>query len=236
MSRVVFVSGGTGGLGQSLVKAFYQAGCRVAFGYHKSSDAAKSLVESLPDRTIAFQADVSDEDEMNALADRVITLWQTVHVVVVNAGVTRDDLIIRQRETDWDMIMSVNLKGAFHTIKAFCRVMPPGGHIILISSYAGLKGKTGQAAYSASKAALTGMAKSAARELASDGIQVNIVIPGFLDAGMGADAGLQAREVARREGLFGRLSDADEAARFIVFLSGMHYATGQVFSIEQRII
>lgn len=169
------------------------------------------------------------------MAGAVRRQWGGVDVLVNNAGITRDALLIKQKETDWDDIMKTNLGGAFHMIRAFVPLMHRGGHVVNISSYSGLKGKEGQGAYSASKAALLGLTKAAAHELAALDIRVNAVLPGYLPTSMGEKAAA-AMERAKEASLLNTLSNPEEVARFIVYLSGTTHITGQVFSLDSRII
>jgi NAD(P)-dependent dehydrogenase (short-subunit alcohol dehydrogenase family) len=169
------------------------------------------------------------------MVNRVVDKWGGVDIVVNNAGVAKDRLLIKQSEEDWDSVMVVHVKGALNLIQSCVPHMNHGGHIINISSYSGLKGKEGQAAYSAAKAALLGLTKSAALELATRGIKVNAVLPGYMFTGMGS-AATDSLELARRESLLHTLSDPLEVARFIAYLVTTKTITGQTFIFDSRIV
>ena len=232
---VAVVTGGARGLGREIALAFFENAWKVAVNYFSSGDLARGLIETMGDSGMALGGDVSSPEEMSGMADEVRSRWGRVDVLVNNAGITKDSLLVRQSGEDWDRVMAVNLKGAFNAIRAFAPLMNEGGHIVNISSYSAVKGKGGQAAYSASKAALLGLTRSAAIELAGLGIRVNAVLPGYMPTSMGLHA-RGALERAKEDSLLGDLSDPKEAARFVVFLAGTMKVTGQVFSLESRIV
>lgn len=234
-NRVAVVTGGAAGWGREIVRAFFESSYRVVINYHSSGASIPGLIEAMGDRALPLKADVRSSSEAASMAQEVLRRWGRVDVLVNNAGVSRDSLLPRQREEDWDDVLKVNCKGAFNMIKAFVPLMKEGGHIVNISSYSGLKGKEGQAAYSASKAALLGLTKTAALELAERGIRVNAVLPGYMPTAMGSGA-MEAMERAREDSLLHSLSDPGEAARFIVHIAGMRTLTGQVFCIDTRIL
>lgn len=235
IKKVAVITGGTRGLGREIALAFFENGYRVVINYIKSDKPAEELVKIMGDRPLLLKADVSRSEEVAEIARHVYDSWGKIDVLVNNAGVTKDSVLIRQRAEDWDNIINTNLKGAFNSIKSFAPLMTEGGHIINISSYSGLKGKEGQAAYSASKAALLGLTKTAALELAAQSIRVNAVLPGYMPAGMGLGAGA-ALDKAKNDSLLKVLSDPKEVAEFIVHLSGMKNVTGQIFCLDSRII
>ncbi len=222
-------------MGSELAAALHENSFRVAVNYRRSEARAGEIVGKLGSSSMAVRADVSVYPEVLRMADDITGRWGRLDVLINNAGITRDSLLIKQGEKDWDSVMDVNLKGVFNSIKAFVPLMKEGGHIINISSYSGLKGKEGQAAYSASKAALLGLTRTAARELAEKGIRVNAVLPGFMPTAMGAVAG-NALEKAKQDSLLNTLSDPGEVARFVVYLAGTRNITGQVFCLDSRII
>ncbi|MDI6800504.1 MAG: SDR family oxidoreductase [Thermodesulfovibrionales bacterium] len=234
-NKVVVITGGTGGLGREIALAFYEAGCMVVVNYHKSEGEAERLAQVMCDKMLAAKADVSSLGDVSAMAEEVEKQWGRVDVLINNAGITKDSLLIKQSEKDWDRIIDVNLKGAFNCIKGFVPLMREGGHIINISSYSGLKGKGGQAAYSASKAALLGLTKTAAVELAEYKIKVNAFLPGYMPTEMGMNAE-EAMKIAKEESLLHTLSDPKEAAGFILYLAGTKNITGQVFCLDSRIV
>ena len=233
--QVAIVTGGAVGLGREIVVALSQSGCRVCVNYHTSRGAAKKLIADLGDKAISVQANVCVRDEVSAMVDRVADKWGGVDIVVNNAGIAKDALLIKQSEEDWDSVMMVHVKGALNLIQSCVPHMNHGGHIINISSYSGLKGKKGQVAYSAAKAALLGLTKSAALELAAHGIKVNAVMPGYMSTGMG-NAATASLELAKRESLLHTLSDPLEVARFISYLVTTKTITGQTFIFDSRIV
>ncbi|KAF0181969.1 MAG: 3-oxoacyl-acyl-carrier protein reductase [Nitrospirae bacterium] len=233
--KVVLITGAAGGLGFSLVREFALADHRVAVQYRTAEGLARTLCAEFPDRTLSVRADVSDFSSVQAAVADVLAAWGRLDVLVNSAGITRDAVLIRQQEADWDEVMAVNLTGVFHSVRAAAAAMTGGGHIVMLSSYSGLKGKEGQAAYSASKAGLFGLAKTAAIELGPAGICVNAVLPGYLPVGMGPRAE-SAMKKAQQESLLGCLSDPGEAARFVVHLTTMRSVTGQIFCLDSRIV
>ncbi len=171
------------------------------------------------------------------MADAVYRKWGRIDVLINNAGITKDSLMIKLKEAEWDEILRVNLKGCFNTIKTFSHGMisSGGGHIINISSYSGVKGKEGQAAYSASKSAMLGLTYTAARELAGYNIMVNALLPGYMQTEMGV-AAKKAMERAKEQSITGALSNPEEVAGFVAYLIKTENITGQVFSLDSRII
>lgn len=176
-------------------------------------------------------------EEVLAMTEKILDRFGRLDVVINNAGTTKDNLLLRQSEEEWDETIRTNLTGCFNTIKAMAPAMirSGGGHIVNISSYSGVKGKQGQPAYSASKAALLGLTRSAALELAGYNIRVNAILPGYMPTAMGAAAG-KAAESAREMSLLKGLSDPAEVSRFIVYLLQTGGITGQIFSLDSRII
>ena len=234
-NKVAVITGGAGGLGSEIAKAFHENDYCVVINYFESGKQAREIFETMGGSVLTVKADVGNSDDVSAMAEHVYKKWGRVDVLVNNAGITKDALLIKQGEKDWDRIMNVNLKGAFNCIKAFAPLMKDGGHVINISSYSGLKGKEGQAAYSASKAALLGLTKTAAVELAEHNIKVNAILPGYMPTKMGIKS-KDALKMAREASLLNALSDPMEAARFIVYLANTENITGQVFCLESRII
>lgn len=234
-NKVAVITGASGGLGKEIALLFFENGYRIVVNYFESEKSAKEVVRAIGDSAIAARADVSIFEDVSKMSEIVYKKWGRVDVLINNAGITKDSLLIKQSERDWDRIMDVNLKGAFNCIKAFAPLMKEGGHIINISSYSGLKGKEGQAAYSASKAALLGLTKTVAAELAEYKIRVNAILPGYMPTKMGVDA-IDAMNKAREDSLLNTLSDPKEVARFIVYLAGAENITGQIFCLESRII
>jgi len=230
---VAVITGITGGFGSALAVAFARARFRIYGLYRSAEQQASDLMAEFPGQVQTYCADVGSGSEMADAAGHLRQLWGRADVLVNNAGITRDALLVRQREEDWDAVLRVNLSGAFHAIRAFVPLMQEGGHIVNVSSYSGLKGKEGQAAYSASKAALLGLTRTAAIELGPSGVCVNAVLPGYLPVGMGPRA-LHAAEAAAHDSFLGSLSDPAEAAGFICNLTRMRGVTGQVLCLDSR--
>jgi len=235
--QVAVVTGASRGLGREIALRLGRNGYNVAVNYLISESEAKKTAEKLGRKAVLIKADVGDLKQVEEMADAVYKRWGRVDVLINNAGITKDGLMIKLKEAEWDEILKVNLKGCFNTIKMFSHVMinSGGGHIINISSYSGLKGKEGQAAYSASKAALLGLTYTAAKELAGYNIRVNALLPGYMETLMGI-AAEEAMEKAKKESVTGRLSNPAEVAEFVSYLIKTENITGQVFCLDSRII
>lgn len=232
---VAVITGASRGLGKELAFAFGQNNYSVAVNYNISHSEAKNIADKIKD-AVLIKADVGDMKQVQEMAEIVCKKWGRVDVLVNNAGITGDDLMIRLEGKKWDNIIRTNLKGCFNTIKYFSEIMKKnGGHIINISSYSGLKGREGQAAYSASKAAIIGLTYTAAKELAEYNIRVNAVVPGYTRTEMGMSSE-EAMEKAKSASILGRLSSAKDSAEFIVSLAKTSNITGQVFCLESRIV
>jgi len=235
--KVALITGGTRGLGRDISRAFLVQGYHIAINYLNSADEARKIIAQACDSAIAIQADVGSSSQVNAMLRQVEERFGRLDVLINNAGIAKDSLLIRQTEADWDSVIRTNLTGCFNLIKAAAPLMirSGGGHIINISSYSGVKGKAGQAAYSASKAGLVGLTISAAQELAGHNIRVNAVMPGYMPTGMGA-AAETAMEQAQEQSLLKTLSRPADVAQSIVTIAGMGYVTGQVLSLDSRIL
>ncbi len=232
---VAVVTGASRGLGKEIVLAFGQNNYNIAVNYHSSESEAKNVVDKIQNAFL-IKADVGNMSQVKEMADAVYKKWGRVDVLVNNAGIISDDLMIKLEEQKWDEVMKTNLKGCFNTIKCFSEIMEKtGGHIINISSYSALKGKEGQAAYSASKAAIIGLTYSAAKELAEYNIKVNAIVPGYMKTEMGM-LFAEAMEKAKSASILGRLSSVKDVAEFIVNLTKTSNITGQIFCLESRIV
>ena len=240
------ITGASRGLGREIALTLAKSGYNVAINYLASENDAKKAAHEIGDNAFLVKADVGDAKQVEEMADAVYRKWGRVDVLINNAGITKDSLMIKLKEAEWDEILRVNLKGCFNTIRAFSRVMiktgrpgrlaeESGGHIVNISSYSGVKGKEGQTAYSASKAALLGLTYTAARELAGYNIRVNALLPGYMQTHMGM-AAEKAMSKARADSISGSLSNPKEVAGFVEYLIKTNYITGQVFSLDSRII
>jgi 3-oxoacyl-[acyl-carrier protein] reductase len=238
--RTVIITGGSRGLGRALAERFGAAGDRVALSYLERTEEAEAAVAAIVRRggeAFSRRADVRLAADAGGLMSAVRERWGSVDVLVNNAGITRDVLAVRMSEKDWDDVLDANLKGPFLCLRAAAGIMTRqrSGHVINIASLAGVRGREGQANYSASKAGLIGLTRAAAIELGPDNIKVNAVLPGYLATDMGAAARTGVRERAVRENALGRTSDPAEVAEFVYRLSLMKNVSGQVFNLDSRV-
>ena len=234
--KTVLVTGGTRGIGRAIVDRAAQAGANVAFTYRSSSDTADALVADLgEDRALGIQADAASADDAAASVQAVLDKWGAIDGLVVNAGITRDGLMIRMDAQAWQDVIDTNLTGAFHVAKAAYRPMMKqrAGSIVTISSVVGVMGNAGQANYAASKAGLIGFTKSLARELAGRGVRANVVAPGYVETDMTADLGPAAEKLMDQIPL-ARLGQPDDIAAAVLFLlsDAAAYVTGQVLCVD----
>ncbi|MBI4777799.1 SDR family NAD(P)-dependent oxidoreductase [Candidatus Desantisbacteria bacterium] len=239
MNRVVIITGASRGLGARLAQYFSDKGFAVAVNYNESKDKAEDLVQALRENgrdAVAIPADVSKPDQVRSMVDTVLSLWGRIDVLVNNAGVVSDSLLVKTSNHVWEKIIKTNLSGIFTCIRAVSEIMVKQGegHIINISSISGVHGQVGQAAYAASKAGILGLSMSAAKELGEYNIRVNTVLPGYLltDMGMSAD---RARDQAAKISVLHKLSSLDEVACFVVNLTQMTSISGQVFNLDSRV-
>jgi 3-oxoacyl-[acyl-carrier protein] reductase len=235
--KVVLITGAARGLGRHLTEAFLKKGFAVVVNYLQSAASAQELVAGREEYALAVKADIGDAGEVQKMVGRTADYFGRLDIVINNAGITRDNLLLRQTEDEWDEVIRTNLTGCFNVLQAAAPLMMKtgGGHIINISSYSGVKGKAGQPAYSASKAALIGLTLSASRELAGHNIRVNAVLPGYLMTAMGSSA-MSAAARAKEESIMHTVADPSEVARCILALSALAGVTGQVISLDSRIL
>jgi 3-oxoacyl-[acyl-carrier protein] reductase len=210
----------------------------VAFTYRSSTDEADALVETLREQgteAVALQGDVADFDSAQAHVDDVLDRWGTIDVLVNNAGITRDGLMLRLKEEDWDAVLDTNLKGVFNFSKAAYRpMMRSGGSIINISSVVGTTGNAGQTNYAASKAGIVGFSKSLAKELGSRDVNVNVVAPGYVQTDMTDELDDDARDAILDAVPLDRLAEPREIAESVLFLASpaASYITGHVLHVN----
>jgi len=235
-TKVAVVTGASKGLGREIAFALSRTGYHVTVNYLHSKEEADEVVRSMSLPSMAIKADVGNLREMEKMAKKVYESWGRVDLLINNAGIAKDGLIIRYDESDWDEVIRVNLKGCFNAVKSFVPFMisSGGGHIIQVSSYSGLRGKAGQAAYSASKASMIGLTVSLAKELAEYNIKVNTLLPGYMPTQMGSKV-KEAMKKAAAESILGTLSNPEVVSGFIAFLATTCTVTGQVFSLDSRI-
>jgi 3-oxoacyl-[acyl-carrier protein] reductase len=235
--RVAIVTGGSRGIGSAIVSRLARDGAHVYFTYNSSPDSAEALVESVgSDRIEAVKCDVTSADEIGTLVEKVLTASGKIHILINNAGITRDNLVMRMSQADFESVLTTNLTSAFLTTKAVMRPMmgERWGRIINIASVVALVGNPGQANYVASKAGLIGMTKSIAREVASRNILCNCIAPGFIQTDMTAKlTEAQQSELAAQIPLK-RIGRGEEIASMASFLASddASYITGQVFAVD----
>ncbi len=234
--RSAIVTGGTRGIGKAIVMELARRGCNIAFNYSKSAEEAEKLkgeVEALGVKAFAAQCDVANTVASADFVKQVTTEFGTVDFLVNNAGITRDQLILRMKEEDWDAVIDTNLKGAWNFSKAAIRPMMKnenGGSILNIASISGVVGMLGQSNYSASKAGMIGLTKSLAKEVASRKITVNALALGLIETEMASEMNAEYREKILASIPLGRLGNVQEVAEIACFMlsDSARYLTGQV--------
>ena len=233
--KVALITGGSRGIGASLVRAFAAAGARVAFTYRSSSAAADALVGELGGDTRAYRSDASDYAAAEELIKSVVADFGGLHVLINNAGVTRDTLMLRMNEEQWDTVLQNNLKSVFNLTKHAMRsMMRGGGSIINMSSIVGIQGNAGQANYAASKAGIIGFSKSIAKEMGSRNLRCNVVAPGFIETDMTDELSDTVRDQYLSNIPLRRFGRPEEIANACIFLASDlgSYVSGQVLSVD----
>jgi 3-oxoacyl-[acyl-carrier protein] reductase len=241
--RVAVVTGASRGIGRAIALELARRGAAVVVNYNASAEAAEQVVAAIQSgggRALAVQADVSDLAQAEALIKAAQTTFGKLDILVNNAGVTRDGLLMSMKEADWDAVLNTNLKSAWSCCKAAVRSMirQRSGRIVNITSVVGISGQAGQTNYSASKAGLIGFTKSLAREVASRGITVNAVAPGFITTDMTANLSAELMaEISKRIPL-GRYGTPEDIAYAVAFLVSdeASYITGQVLTVDGGLI
>lgn len=235
----VLVTGGTRGIGRAIVEHFARAGAHVAFTYRSSTEEAEALKAALETEgatVLSIQADAAEFEVAQAVVDQVLEAWGQIDVLVNNAGITRDGLLLRISEADWDDVITTNLKGVFNFCKAVYRPMmrQRSGKIVNISSIVGVTGNPGQTNYAASKAGVIGFTKSLAKELGSRGVCANVVAPGYVETDMTSSLPEAAREAMLGAVPLKRPAHPDEIAQAVLFLSSSaaQYITGHVLHVD----
>jgi 3-oxoacyl-[acyl-carrier protein] reductase len=237
--KVALVTGGSRGIGRAISLKLAELGADVAVNYQGRADAAQEVVaqiEGMGRKAIAVQADVRHPDAAEAMIKKVVEELGGLHIIVNNAGITRDNLMMRMKESDWDDVIDINLKGAFNVIKAAQRPLMKGryGRIINITSVSGIGGNAGQANYASAKAGMIGLTKSVAKELGSRGITCNAVAPGYVPTDLTADLPAELLEQAVKLTPLGRLGTAQDIANAVAFFAddASGFITGQVLSVD----
>lgn len=234
--KTAVITGGARGIGKAIALKFAQKGMNIAIPYVDSVSPTEALAEftALGVKAKAYLCDVSNFDATKATCDEIVKDFGGVDVLVNNAGITKDNLILRMGEKDWDAVLSVNLKGAFNMIKHLTSTFMKtrDGAIINISSVSGMMGNAGQANYAASKAGLIGLTKSVARELSSRNITCNAVAPGFIETVMTAALNDQQQAALKNIIPLGCYGKPDDVASAVLFLAENRYITGEVIKVD----
>ena len=238
-NKNVIITGATRGIGKGIAIEFAKQGANVAFTYSRSVDEAKSLEKELSQfgiKAMSFQSDASKFDDAHSLIEKVLMDFDTIDVLINNAGITKDNLLMRMQESDFDLVIDVNLKSVFNMTKAVQRTMLKQryGSIINMSSVVGVKGNAGQTNYAASKAGIIGFSKSLALELGSRNIRCNVVAPGFIETEMTAKLDENIVKEWRKGIPLKRGGTPLDIANTCVWLASdlSSYVTGQVINVD----
>jgi 3-oxoacyl-[acyl-carrier protein] reductase len=237
--KVALVTGASRGIGRAIALELARLGANVAVNYAGSEAKAKEVVEEIKAmgrEAIAVQANVADSESVNNMVKEVLSTFGELHILVNNAGITRDNLIMRMKEEEWDEVINTNLKGVFNCTKAVTRQMMKQryGRIINIASIVGVSGNAGQANYVAAKAGVIGLTKTTAKELASRNITVNAVAPGFITTDMTDQLTDEVRQEMLKQIPLARFGEPKDVASVVGFLASdaSSYMTGQTLHVD----
>ena len=237
--KIALVTGASRGIGREIAVTLAANGAFVIVNYNGSQEAAQQTVDAITEaggQAVAYRCNVSDYDACAQMVADIIKEYKRIDILVNNAGITRDGLIMKMSSEDFDVVLSTNLKGCFNTIRHASRyfLKQRAGKVINISSVSGILGNAGQANYSASKAGVIGLTKSVARELASRGINVNAVAPGFVTTEMTDAMTDMAKQAVLSQIPLGRPGSTQDIAQAVLFLASpaSDYITGQVLSVD----
>lgn len=234
-NKVVLITGGSRGIGEAIVRRCVKEGASVAFTYRSSSTQADAIAADLGSNVKAYQSDASDFVACEELVKKVMDDFERIDVLINNAGITKDTLMLRMNEQQWDDVINVNLKSVFNLTKHILRIMlkQRSGSIINMSSVVGVFGNAGQANYAASKAGIIGFTKSIAKEVGSRGIRCNAIAPGFIATDMTDELSDEVKQGYINNIPLKRLGEADDVAHACVYLGSdmSTYVSGQVLSV-----
>lgn len=238
-NKVAIVTGASRGIGRATALALGRSGARVMVNYRGQAEAAAEVVTTIEANggtALAVQADVAQGADVERLVKTTLDAYGRLDIVVNNAGITRDNLLLRMKDDEWDAVMSTNLRGAYLLTKAAMRPMMKAraGRIINITSVVGLTGNAGQANYAAAKAGLIGFTKSVAREMASRGITANAIAPGYIETDITSVLSDEIKSSVLNTIPLGRLGQPDDVASIVVFLASdaAAYLTGQTLAVD----
>ncbi|MBN2101791.1 MAG: 3-oxoacyl-ACP reductase FabG [Candidatus Aenigmarchaeota archaeon] len=234
--KIVLVTGGGRGIGKAVSETFSNLGATVIINYNKNKEPAESLTKKLGNGSLCIKADVSKSADVKQMFDTVKEKFGRLDILVNNAGILKDALLMMIREEDYNSIIDINLKGPFLCMQHAAKMMlrQRSGKIINISSIIGVNGNSGQTHYSASKAGLIGLTKSAAKELGRFGITVNAVAPGFIDTDMTKDMKDEIKKDLIASTSLGRIGKPEDVAKVVLFLGSnlSDYVSGQVIGVD----
>ena len=237
--KIALVTGASRGIGRAIALTLAEQGAVVGINYAgnvKAAEEVKQQIEAAGGKAMLLQADVADAQAAEEMIKKVVGEFGRLDILVNNAGITRDGLLMRMKEADWDDVLSTNLKGVFNCTKAATKPMMKqrSGRIVNMASVVGLTGNAGQANYAAAKAGVIGFSKTAAKELAARGITVNVVAPGFIDTDMTAVLPDKVKEEMTKGIPFGRMGTAADVAAAVIFFVSDHasYITGQTLNVD----
>lgn len=237
--KIALVTGGSRGIGRAIALELGKRGATVVVNYNSSAEAAKEVlgaIQAAGGDGMVYQADVSDAEQVDALFKAITKEYSKIDILVNNAGTTRDNVIMMLKPEDFDAVMNTNLRSAWLCSKTASRAMmrKRTGRIINITSVVGISGNGGQTNYAASKAGLIGLTKSLAKEVATRGITVNAVAPGFIETAMTSDLADDVKETALSHIPLGRMGQPDDVAKAVAFLASddAAYITGQVLVVD----
>ena len=237
--KTALVTGASRGIGRAVALRLAEEGARVAVNYAgnvKAAEEVKAAIEAAGGTAMLCRADIADSAAVEAMVDSVVKAFGAIDILVNNAGITRDTLLMRMKNEDFEKVLDTNLKGVFYCTKAVSKLMMKkrAGRIVNMSSVVGLVGNAGQTNYAAAKAGVIGFSKSAAKELASRGITVNVVAPGFIGTDMTSGLSEAVKEKALADIPLGKMGEPKDVANAVLFLASdqASYITGQVVNVD----